>query len=487
MTIGELVARDGPRCGLSAALRKAHILILLLLFPILSGAQVVQLTGGSSTLYESSGAMGTIYLPNFNLELGGGIVNGVPAFQAAMVRPWRGWDLALGSDSFSATVGSTGLSTGVMGVTLSRGDANQKLTLFAGDVQSLLGSSFFHGTPFRLRGGAGGYYRLRFKSLTLATLATASGKELTALGDVSFHQEHLDAGAGGGWFMGKSMLEARSTGHTSLGGRLNLAASANFLRLQGTTFETVMASAGMGGLSIYASKILGSRSGETYGANLRLGVFDLGANLMSFKGNSSLGMSLGERLGRHLILREYATRSQGRWSESLGGGFITNRFSVDVAQAVYFVPEGNAPLQRSMTVTVHLVTPWKSSTVNLASGVDPSGKIRYGVDGGMFLGSGLGGPGRTVTYQNTGKFRISGTVVDERGQAVSGAAIRLGKDIVFTDNTGTFFLRVKHNAAVSLAVVPSEFTAPGLWMVVGAPEQAAPGEKVKIIVRRGML
>ena len=463
-----------------------HIFVILII-PLAANAQVVQLTGGSSTLYESSGGLATVYMPDFSADLGAGVVNGTPALELAVHKPWRGWDLTLGSEAFSSNVGSAGLFTGVLGVTISKTTADSKLLFFAGDVQPLLGSAFFRGIPFRLRGGAGGYYKKKFKNgLGISSLAVASGKTLTGLSDVDFHRENFEAGAGGGWLMGKSLLEARSTGHTSLGGRLNLAASANFLRLQRTTFETVMAAAGIGGFGVYASKILGSRSGETYGANLRLGIFDLGANFMSFKGNSSLGTSLGERLGRHLVLREYATRSQGRWSESLGGSLLTNRFSVDVAQAVYFVPEGNAPLQRSMTVTVHLITPWKSSSLNVASGVDPSGKIRYGVDGGMFLGSGLGGPGRTVTYQNTGKFRIEGTVVDEKGQPVSGAAIRLGKDLVFSDASGNFFLRVKHNTAVPLAVVPGEFTSSGSWAVVSVPLAASPGGTVRIVVRQGM-
>jgi hypothetical protein len=425
-------------------------------------------------------------MPNFTADVGGGLVNGVPALDLAVHRPWRGWDLTLGSEAFSSTVGSAGLSTSVLGATLSKSTANSTLVFFAGDVQPLLGSAFFRGTPFRLRGGGGAYYKRKFKNgIGISSLAMASGKILTGLSDVDFHRENFDAGADGGWLQGRSIAEARSTYHTSLGGRLNLAASANVLRIQGTTFETVMAAAGISGLGVYVSRILGSRSGETYGANFRLNIFELGANFMSFKGNSSLGTSLGERLGRHLILREYATRSQGRWSESLGGSLITNRFSVDVAQAVYFVPGGNAPLQRSMTVTLHLITPWKSSSVNLASGVDPSGKIRYGVDGGMFLGSGLGSPGRTVTYQNTGRYRIEGTVVDEKGQPVSGAAVRVGKELVFTGDTGAFFLRVRKERPVSLAVVPSEFTNPGAWVTLTAPENIMPGEAVKIVVHRG--
>jgi hypothetical protein len=127
---------------------------------------------------------------------------------------------------------------------------------------------------------------------------------------------------------------------------------------------------------------LGSRSGSTEGASLRLGIFDLGASYLSFKENSSLQGSLGERIGSHLVLREYATRSAGRWNESLGGGFVSNRFSIDVAQATYFTPYGNAPLERSLAVTLHVVSPWKSSSVNVASGVDRRGRYGMGLTAG---------------------------------------------------------------------------------------------------------
>jgi hypothetical protein len=103
----------------------------------------------------------------------------------------------------------------------------------------------------------------------------------------------------------------------------------------------------------------------------------------------------------------------------------------------------------------------------------------------MFLGSGLGGPGRTVTFQNMGKYRIEGVVVDEQGLPVAGAAIRLGKEFVFSDAAGNFFLHVKRDMAVPLAVVPGEFTSPGSWVVVSAPGRATPGESVKVIARRG--
>jgi len=438
----------------------------------------VQLAGGSSTLYEASGGGATVFWPNFNLDFGGGLVNGTPAVNVAAKFLWRGWDTTVGNQAFNSTVGSAGLFTNVLGLTLAKKD----LVLFAGDVQPLLGGSFFKGTRLGLRGGAGSFYHHRFKSgWGVSSLAVASGAKLTSLGDVGYHRGNFDADGGGGWLLSKSLSQARMTyrfdGH--------LALSTNFLRTQGATFATIMGATGIGHVSVYLSKILGSRQGETYGGNVRVGIFDAGASYIAFKGNTSLGISLGERLGRHFILREYATRSQGRWGVSLGGGFTTNRFSIDVSQSTFFVPFGNAPLQRSLLATLHLQIPWRSVSLNLASGVTPDGKIRYGIDGTTFIGEGLGAQRSDHSYHSAGKYLITGTVVDERGQPVSGAAVRVGKELVFSDVSGSFFLHVKREGAVTLAVVPDEFTSPGYWVGITVPQQAAPGEQIRIVVRRG--
>lgn len=187
----------------------------------------------------------------------------------------------------------------------------------------------------------------------------------------------------------------------------------------------------------------------------------------------------------NLIIREYATRSAVRWTESLGGDFSSNRFSIDVSQAVFFVPFGNAPLRRSLVARLHLQSPWHSAGINIASGVTPDGKVRYGVDGSTFLGESLGGgsPAGGCCCCN-GKFMIEGTVTDEKGLPVARATLRVGKELVFTDGNGQFFMRVKRGRPIPIAVVPSEFTTPGLWAVVECPANSVPDVPLRIIVRR---
>jgi hypothetical protein len=155
-----------------------------------------------------------------------------------------------------------------------------------------------------------------------------------------------------------------------------------------------------------------------------------------------------------------------------------------VSQAVFFVSFGNAPLQSSLVATLHLQVPWKSVSLNLASGVTPDGKVRYGIDGTTFLGEGLGGTSHQGCCCCNGKYLITGEVRDDQGQPVAGAALRIGKEMVFTDSAGTFFLRVNRDRPVPLAVMPEEFTAPGIWLVVTAPANAVPAFTARIVVRR---
>jgi len=118
-----------------------------------------------------------------------------------------------------------------------------------------------------------------------------------------------------------------------------------------------------------------------------LGWLDLGATYMRYKGSANLALSTGQRFGRRIIVREFASRdATGRWNVSLGGGFNTNRFSVDVNRQSFITPLGRAPIQQAIVISVHVQLPWHSITLNSASGLLPDGKWRYGVDGGTFIG-----------------------------------------------------------------------------------------------------
>ena len=67
------------------------------------------------------------------------------------------------------------------------------------------------------------------------------------------------------------------------------------------------------------------------------------------------------------------------------------------------------------------------------------------------------------------RYVVRGTVRDETGNPVEGAALRLNEEVVYTNSAGEFLLRDKHPERYTIAVVTEEFLLPGRWEVVNAP------------------
>jgi hypothetical protein len=65
---------------------------------------------------------------------------------------------------------------------------------------------------------------------------------------------------------------------------------------------------------------------------------------------------------------------------------------------------------------------------------------------------------------------IRGRVTDEAGNCIAGAALRIDGQMVFTDEAGRFFTRLKEPKPRLLEVVPENFLAPGRYEQV-SPEQ----------------
>jgi hypothetical protein len=94
--------------------------LLAVAFP--AAAQVVQVNGGDSTLFNATGAGATLYTPHGETQLGAGLLNG--HFNVGFAERFRedDWDVALGDSTFNANVGNSGIFTSVRGITISRKD-----------------------------------------------------------------------------------------------------------------------------------------------------------------------------------------------------------------------------------------------------------------------------------------------------------------------------------------------------------------------------
>jgi hypothetical protein len=148
------------------------------------------------------------------------------------------------------------------------------------------------------------------------------------------------------------------------------------------------------------------------------------------------------------------------------------------------------PFRSTLNLTARLQLGNYSTSVGTY--VRPDGSIDYSASGSTFLYmGGLGGiQGQQVgTGGSMGRYVVRGVVRDELGKPVEGAALEVGGEIVFTNSTGEFFVRVRQPRQYDLTVRLEEFLFPGRWELVAAPSQckAQPegsAQDIEIVLRR---
>jgi hypothetical protein len=101
----------------------------------------------------------------------------------------------------------------------------------------------------------------------------------------------------------------------------------------------------------------------------------------------------------------------------------------------------------------------------------------------------MGGSGLPQETFSMAKYVVQGTVKDEQGNAVEGAALHVGKEVAFSDSSGRFQLRVSRHGPYALRVAPDEFLSTIVYEVVTAPAQARAdsddaAQDIEIILRQ---
>ena len=68
-----------------------------------------------------------------------------------------------------------------------------------------------------------------------------------------------------------------------------------------------------------------------------------------------------------------------------------------------------------------------------------------------------------------------GVVKDSKsGKTIEGAAVQIGKQLVFSNRSGMVFTRSKKIQSLEVRVSPEDFSAQGKWRVVSAPATVTP-------------
>ena len=196
------------------------------------------------------------------------------------------------------------------------------------------------------------------------------------------------------------------------------------------------------------------------------------------------------RVSPRVGLMQQVSLNDGRPTVHLGASLRTGigEFGADY-QIVHQPFEPLRPFRSTLNLNARLQL--GSYSTSLGTYVQPDGSIDYAASGSTFLYMGAFGgvqPG-PVGSGAIGRYVVRGTVRDEAGAPVEGAALQLGTEVAFTNSRGEFFLRVRRPQRYALAVNLEEFLLPGRWQVASAPtDVAAESEEratgVEIVLRR---
>ena len=203
---------------------------------------------------------------------------------------------------------------------------------------------------------------------------------------------------------------------------------------------------------------------------------------------NSLITTFREYVSPRLELAQFVTRGDGNTTVSFGGNLIGNRLSVGLEYQTIYVPYMPAkPFTQAAVVNIRF-RPFGNVELNGGTAVGADGKVRYTAWGNTLML-------RSQRHQQTPaamtipKYIIRGRVADESGIPIRGAALRIGKEMAFSDSDGLFFVRVSKRTGVPVEVAFDEFLASGNWEKVTVPERANPeleehAPELAVVLRR---
>ncbi len=464
---------------------RAFLLLLLCSAP--ASAQVLQLSAGNSTLLGGAGGEITAFFPGSTISASAGFANGHFVFGASDTFKFHGLEVTAGDRNFGYSFDGAGLGVSTRGLFVQRNSRHTSFAVFVGSTGIGYASPFMT-TANAQHLGAGFFLQHHFDNgLLLSSLAVVDGGKHTAVQGLSYKNRRLHLAGSGGLLQNQKYF----TGEADFQPLRSLSFSAthnDYFLADHLTANSLSAFAGLGRVTLQASLLDGQykalkTTGASAGASLRLGSITLRSNLYESNHRILLVHVVQERF-RHWTVSGIVNQMQGQTSYAFGGGYHGNRINLSLDHSVLFFPIGGKGFQQTTTVQVSLRI--HDTAINFQTNVDPMMRATYTTYASSYVQGPLAGPvTNNRTHSSGGKFLITGTVVDERGLPVEGAAIQLqGGAIEYSDSQGKFFVRVKHDKPLTLIVLIHEFAAPGRWAVASCPPEAAPGANVLITLKR---
>jgi hypothetical protein len=187
------------------------------------------------------------------------------------------------------------------------------------------------------------------------------------------------------------------------------------------------------------------------------------------------------RVSPRLGLSQQISFHNNRPTVLFGATLITSigEFGVDY-QIVHQPFKPLNPFRSALNLTARLQL--GSYSTSLGTYVRPDGAVDYSASGSTFLYMGaIGGAQPQQIGGRMSQYVIRGKVLDTAGNPVEGAALDFSGELVFTNSSGEFLLRVRRPSRYALTVLPTEFLLPGTWEVLSAPAEATASAEARAV------
>jgi hypothetical protein len=196
-----------------------------------------------------------------------------------------------------------------------------------------------------------------------------------------------------------------------------------------------------------------------------------------------------ENFSSRFSLLQLISRTGGQTTFAFGGDFTSNRLLLRADyQNVYLPFRPNRPFEQALALNVALrvAGPFQ---VTAASNVAPDGHLRYSFGASTYLYRFRGMTSAQSDSFFIAKYLVQGVVKDDHGLSVEGAALHIGKQVVYTDSSGRFLVRFSKRGPFALSVAPEEFITNGVYEAVSAPSEVKAATEdsatdVEVVVRR---
>jgi hypothetical protein len=542
--------------GFQCSLLRAGLLVFgmtIALAALPGRAQIIQLQGGDSTLFQAQGGSVEVKGPNYSGSLGAGFFQGRFQTGAQLRTQLAGYKFTAGDDlvrfDLPTDIFDSDFYFSARGLGIARGDKDQSIYVFGGVTSNWMGTGFFQAAQSADPAGIVFFHRrlsntLQFYSRGIFSTHNTSLQALEWQPD-KWLKIASTGGIGSGkayfassfdaelrkWKVRASYVQAstefrrvtvpsilnseadRENVEVAYQPNSNFALSAAHRNLlQPVTVDSPLAQSTVNsvsgsfnirgtffGVGLFASS---ADSRDTRGANFYAGHrvrdrVEVTANYFDSRTSDGQSDAMISGMFREIItprfnLLQLVTRSNGQTTLAYGGEFLTNRFSLRADyQNVYLPLRPDHPFQQALALnaSVRIIGPVQ---ITAASNVAPDGRVRYTFGGTTYLYRYKGlAPWQThppETYSFP-KYLVRGTVRDEDGNPVAGAALRINGEIVYTDDAGHFLLRLRKRGEVKLEVAWDEFLTPGVFETVNMPKNIAAepegqAQEVEISIRR---